>query len=136
MRSELGPIGILGRPRPVPRRLVPLLGAVAVLLLALPVFLVAGWPLAGWGIATVLWAGSQALGLLLARLKVGDGNLASSGVVAFGMMFRALAVMVVVLAVAVSDARLALAAVLLFALAYTMELGLSLLAYFSGPTLR
>ena len=51
------------------------------------------------------------------------GNLAGSGVVGFGMTFRALAVMVVVVALAATDARLALAAALLYALAYTLELG-------------
>jgi hypothetical protein len=48
------------------------------------------------------------------------------------MTFRAVAVMVVVLAVAATDARLALAATLLYALAYTLELGVSLALYFSG----
>jgi hypothetical protein len=50
------------------------------------------------------------------------------------MTFRALAVMVVVVAVAASDARLALAATLLYALAYTCELGVSLALYFSADT--
>jgi hypothetical protein len=49
------------------------------------------------------------------------------------MMFRAIAVMVVLAAVAASDAKLALAAALLYALAYTFELGLSLLTYFGTP---
>jgi hypothetical protein len=48
-------------------------------------------------------------------------------------MFRAIAVMVVVLAAAASDAWLGLAAGLVYALAYTAELGLSLIAYYTGP---
>jgi hypothetical protein len=62
------------------------------------------------------------------------GNLAGSGVVGFGMTFRALAVMVVVVALAATDARRALAVVLLYALAYTLELAVSLALYFSGET--
>lgn len=124
--------GLLTRPRPVPGKLLPLLASGSVILLALPVFLIAGWRIGGWALGAVLWAASQGLGLVLARLRLGMGNLAGSGVVAFGMMFRAVAVMVVVIAVAVSDARLALAAALLYALAYTLELGVSVVAYFGG----
>ena len=124
--------GALGRPRPLPGRIVPVVAGAAVIALALPVFLVAGWRASGWALAAVLWVASQAFALLLARLRVGMGNLAASGVVAFGMMFRGIAVMVVVIAVAVSDARLALAAALVYALAYTLELGVSVVSYFGG----
>ena len=41
--------------------------------------------------------------------------------------------MVVLIAVAVSHPSLALAAALVFALAYTLELGLSLFTYFGAP---
>ena len=126
-------IDLLRTPRPLPGRRVPLVSGAAVLALALPIYLIADWRIAGWALAAVLWAASELFGLLLARLRLGMGNLAASGVVAFGMMFRAVAVMVVVIAVAVSDARLALSAALLYALAYTFELGVSLVSYFSGP---
>ena len=81
----------------MPSLLPPLLAGAAVIALALPLFVAAGWPLAGWLIGALLWAGSRLLALLLTRLKPGDGNLAASGVVGFGMTFRAIAVMVVVL---------------------------------------
>ena len=61
------------------------------------------------------------------------GVLVAAGAAGFGMMFRAIAVMVVVLAVAASDPRLGLAAALTYALAYTVELGLSLFSYFGSP---
>ena len=128
--------GIVSTPRPIPSQLAPLLAGGAVVALALPVFVAVGWPLAGWGIGAVLWAGSRLLALLLTRLKPGDGNLAAGGVVGFGMTFRAVAVMVVVVALAASDARLALAVVGLYALAYTLELGVALALYFSGQTAR
>jgi hypothetical protein len=52
------------------------------------------------------------------------------------MTFRALAVMVVVVALAATDARLALAVTLLYGLAYTLELAVSLVTYFSGSPAR
>jgi hypothetical protein len=118
----------------VPGRLLPVLGGATVVALALPVFLLAGWPVSGWALGAVLWLASQALGALLARARLGISNLAASAVVGFGMMFRPVAVMVVVIAVAASDAELGLAAALVYALAYTFELGLSLAAYYGGPT--
>ncbi len=122
------------QPRPAPPKLLPVAAAGLVVVLALPVFLLAGWRVSGWALGAVLWVGSQAFGLLLARLRTGVGNLAASGVVAFGMMFRAIAVMVVVFAVAVSDPSLGVAAALVYALAYTVELSLSLLTYFGDRT--
>ncbi len=124
--------GILSTPRPVPSQTLPLAAGAAVVALALPVFVAAGWPLEGWLIGGVLWAASRLLALLLTRLSPSDGNLAAGGVVGFGMSFRALAVLVVVVVLAATDARLALAAVLLYALAYTLELGVSLALYFGG----
>ena len=125
--------GLLGTPRPMPGRLVPVVAGGAILALALPIYVLAGWRLSGWALAGALWVAGELFGLLLARLRLGMANLAASGVVAFGMMFRAVAVMVVVIAVAVSDARLALSAALLYALAYTFELGVWIVTYFSGP---
>ncbi len=123
-------IGILGAPRPAPRGWTAALGGGLVIALALPVFLLAGWPLSGWAIAALLWFGMQAFGLLLARLKPSPDNIAGSGVFAFGMMIRLLAVLVVLLAVASSNPDAGLAAALVYGLAYTAELGLSLLGYY------
>ena len=124
---------VFSTPRPVPRRLVPVLAGAAVVALALPVFLVAGWPLRGWVLGAVLWIAAQALGLLLARLPLGADNLAAAGVLGIGMMFRPVAVMVVAIAVAAEDATLGVAAAVVYALAYTLELALSLAAYFGSP---
>jgi hypothetical protein len=124
--------GLLSTPRPVPGRLLPAVAGSAVIVLALPVFVLAGFPLAGWGLAAVLWVGSQALTELLTRLRPQTGNLAPAPVLALGMTFRAVAMMLVLVAVTVSDARLGLSAALLFALAYTLELAVGLATYFSG----
>jgi len=123
---------VFSTPRPVPSRVLPIVAGGAVVALALPVFLAAGWPLAGWGLAAVLWLAAQTLSLLLTRLRPGAGNLAASGVVGISMMFRAVAVGVVVIAVAATDPEVGVAAALLYALAYTLELALSLLSYFGN----
>jgi hypothetical protein len=125
--------GTLLQPRPLPQRTLPVVAAALVVALALPVFLVAGWRVQGWALGAVLWAASQTLGWVLQRVGSGPGNLAAASVVAFGMMFRAVAVMIVVFAVAVSDAWLGVAAALVYALAYTTELALSLVDYFGRP---
>ena len=128
MRSAL-----FSTPRPVPGRILPALGGALVLALALPVFLLADWRLTGWAIAVLLWVAVHSLELLLTRLRARVSNLAASGVQAFGMFFKALGLLVVLVATAASDPKLALAAALTYALAYTFELGLSLLAYFGSP---
>jgi hypothetical protein len=116
----------------MPSRLVPAAGGALVVALALPVFLAAGWPLAGWALGAVLWLAGQALALLLTRLQPGAGNLAASGVVGISMMFRAVAVGVVLIAVAATNPGVGVAAALVYALAYTLELALSLLSYFGS----
>ena len=120
-------------PRPVPGRLVPVAGSAFVIALALPVFLLADWAIGGWALAAVLWAAMQGVGLLLTRLRGSVGSLAASGVLAFGLMFKSVTVLVVLVAVAVSNPRLALAGAVTYALAYTLELGLALLSYFGTP---
>ena len=129
-------LAIFETPRPAPGRLLPAIAAAGLLVLALPVFLVADLPLGGWVLASVLWLAAQGLSLLLTRLGVGADKLAASGVVGIGMTLRSVAVGVVLVAVVASDARLGLSAALLYALAYTLELGVSLAAYFGQETTR
>ncbi len=119
-------------PRPAPSVLVPVVAGGIAIALALPVFLVVDWRLSAWLLAATLWAAGQAFGFLLVRLR-SVGNLAASGVAAIGMMIRAVGVMLVLFAVAVSDPSLALAAALTYAFAYTVELLLSLVTYFGNP---
>jgi hypothetical protein len=129
-------VSILTTPRPVPNRIVPLVAGAGLLVLALPIYLLLGWRVQGWALAALLWVGGQGLSLLLTRLRVGLDNLAASGVLAFGMMFRSILVMVVLLVVAVNDGRLALSAALLYTATYTLELGVSFVEYFSGEPRR
>ena len=126
--------GSVTSPRPAPDVLLPAIGGAAAIALALPVYLVAGWRLGGWLLAATLWLASQAFGYLLLRLRT-QGNLAAAGLAGVGMMTRAIAVMVVCLAVAISDPWLGLAAALTYAFAYTVELLLSLVSYFGNEPL-
>ena len=119
-------------PRDVPESRLPALGGTVVVALALPVFVVAGWRLAAWAIAAGLWALYQAIGLLLERLPLGAGNLAAAGVVAFGRMLRAVGLVSILIVIAVSNSGLGLPAAIVYALAFTVELGLSLVVYFGG----
>jgi hypothetical protein len=124
-------LGIFERPRPVPGRAFPTAAGALVIALALPVFLVTGWPMSGWLLAAVLWITGELLAALLARFRLGAGNLAASGVVGIGMSFRALAIGIVLIAVAANDATIGLSAAIVYALAYTLELAVSLVTYFT-----
>ena len=122
-------------PRPLPNRTLPPLVSSAFIVLALPIFLLAGWPLRGWALAAALWTAAQLFGLLLTRLPLGAGSAGASAAAGLGMIFRSLVVGVVLVIVAVSDARTAVAAALLYVLAFTVELALSLFSYFSAEPL-
>ena len=124
-------VGILGAPRPVPRRWAGPLGGALTIALALPLFALAGWRLSGWAIAALLWLGVQAFGLLLGRVRPSSENLAASSALAAGMMLRLLAVLAVLLAVTASDRMLGLAAAFVYGAAYTAELALGLAGYYS-----
>jgi len=127
MRSAL-----FSTPRPEPSHLLPALGSGLVILIALPVFLLAGWSIGGWALAAVIWAAVHALDALLRRARGDAANLAASGVQAFGLFFKAIGLLVVLVAAAVASPHLAVAAAVTYALAYTFELGLSLVAYFGA----
>ncbi len=125
---------LFSTPRPVPGRLAPVIAGTALIVLALPIFAIAGWPLRGWALAAVLWVAAQGLGWLLTRLPLDAGNLAASGVRGIGMSFRAFIVGIPLVAVTVADAKVGVSAAVLYALAYTMELALSLISFFGAET--
>jgi hypothetical protein len=124
--------GVFSTPRPVPNRRVPVLAAAGVVALALPIFFVGGFPIAGWALAATLWAAGEALGLWLSRLPTGADHLGTSGLVGVGMAFRGIGVMVALLAVTVADKSLGVSAVIVYVLAYSLSLAVSLVEYFSG----
>ena len=125
-------VGLFSTPRPEPGHFLPAAGSGVLLLAALPVFLLLDWPLVGWGLAVLLWVFVHALDLVLARVRRPTANLAGSAVQAFGVFFKAITLLVVLVATAAARPHVAVAAAVTYALAYTLELGLSLATYFSG----
>jgi hypothetical protein len=117
-------------PRPVPSRKVPLIGGAVLFALALPLYAFTGLGLAAWALAAAVWLGSEAIALVLTRAPLGLSNLASSGAVGVGLIFRQLGAVVVLFVVAAQDKHMALAAAGLYAVAYTLELALSMVVYF------
>jgi hypothetical protein len=107
-----------------------MLAGSGLILLALPVFAIAGWPLKGWALAAVLWAAAQAFAYILSRLPLDEGNLAAAGVRGIGMGFRAFIVGIPLVAITVADSQVGLAAAVLYVCAYTIELTVSLVTFF------
>jgi hypothetical protein len=119
-------------PHAIPARLAPALAGTVLIALALPVFVVAGWPMKGWLLAAVLWIGGQLFALLLARLPLGAGNLAAAGMRGIGTSFRAMAVGIPLVAVTVANESVGIAAALVYVFAFTLELAVSLVVYFGA----
>ena len=121
-------------PRPLPSRLGPTLAGGTIIALALPIFAVAGWPLQGWALAAVLWVASEIFALVLTRLPDNPDNLAAAGMRGIGTTSRALLVGIVLVIVTVSNETVGLSAAILYAVAFTAELGVGLATYFGGET--
>jgi len=120
---------LFSTPRPEPGHLLPALGGALLILLALPIFVIFHLSIAGWALAAVLWCVVHGIDLVLTQARTRAGNVAASGVQAFGLFFKAIGLLVVLLVAAVANPHLAVAAALTYALAYTFELGLSIVTY-------
>jgi hypothetical protein len=122
--------------RAEPDHLLPAAGGTVVIALLLPVVALLGWSIAGWALAALLWLGLHVLDLFVvrARSKPG-GSPASSGIQAFALFFKLIALLIVLFAALAADRDLALTTALTYGLAYTFELGLSLASYFGTPSL-
>jgi hypothetical protein len=118
-------------PRAVPSRLGPALAGTAVVALALPVVAIAGWSLRGWALAAVLWLALQVFASFLARLPLDAAHNGAAGVRGIGMSLRAVVAGVVLVAATVSDEQVGGVAALVYVLAYTTELAVSLVSFFS-----
>ena len=83
-------------------------------------------------LAAVLWVASEVFALVLARLPNNPDNLAAAGMRGIGTTSRALLVGVVLVIVTVQNETVGLAAALLYAVAFTVELGVGVATYFGG----
>lgn len=127
--------GLFSPRRSEPDHLLPAAGGTVVLALLLPVVALVGWSIAGWALAALLWLGLHVLDLFVvrARSKPG-GSPASSGIQAFALLFKLIALLVVLFAALAANRDLALTTALTYGLAYTFELGLSLASYFGAQS--
>ena len=121
-------------PRPLPSRIAPTIAGGTIIALALPIFAIAGWPLAGWALGAVLWAASEIFAAVLTRLPNSPDNLAAAGMRGIGTTSRALLVGIVLVIVTVSNETVGLSAAILYAVAFTAELGVGLATYFGAET--
>jgi hypothetical protein len=115
---------------------MPAIAGALVVLLALPVFLAAGWRIEAWALGVGFWVAARLLGAVLNRIGIGAPKLSGSGVVAFGMMSRGIVLMVIAIVIAAFDPALALGGALVYAGAYTTELALSVTGYYSRSSVR
>jgi hypothetical protein len=119
--------------RPLPERRLPLAAGTGLIALALPLFLLVGWPIRGWGLGALLWLASLLLELVFARVGIaGQPSLRGSGIVAFGMMSRGIVIMLVAFLVATTNPAVGVAGALLYAAAYTLEFVIFLALFFAG----
>jgi hypothetical protein len=121
---------------PVPQGNRPIIASGIVVALALPLFLITGWPLTGWAIAAVLWVAAQLVGRVIRRMPLGMDNVPTSGVAAMGRMVRTITVGVVLVAVTVADQSVGLSAAIVYAVAFSVEFGMSLASYFGEEMKR
>jgi hypothetical protein len=129
------PGSVFSTPRDEPSHLLPAAAGTGVVLLLLPIFLLLGWNITGWGLAAVLWLGLHGIDFLLARRRNDhDGGARNSAMQAFGLLFKLLALLVVLFAALSKSQDVALTAALTYGLAYTFELGLSLGSYFGSAS--
>lgn len=105
------------------------------LVLALPFFLIADWPIVAWALAAALWAGVEALNLIAARFSSRQASLRAAGLAGFLRMFRLFVIALVLAVVVKANRDLVLPLIAVFALAYTFELGVSLVSYFGNEPL-
>ena len=119
--------------KPIPSRSVPVLAGTAVVVLALPVFVIAGWDLACVGPrGRRAGPSSRASATCWRALPVGMDKLGNSGLVAMGRMLRTIVLMTILVVVTARDTSFGLQAAVVFALAFTVELALSMISYLGG----
>lgn len=104
---------------------------ISVAVVALPVFLIAGWPLLGWAAAVVIWTLQRLMqGVIQHRANRSDDPRTIVGLTAGSMIARGWLVAATIFVVGLSDKRAGLAAALLVIALFTVYLAAELI---SGP---
>ena len=100
-----------------------------VAILAIPVFLIAGWPLEGWFWATALWAVNRYAQSVIERRAAQMGALRGVGVLGASMLLRPWIGMLVLFLITKHETALAVSAVLLFLLLVTIDIATRVLTH-------
>jgi hypothetical protein len=100
-----------------------------VAVLAVPVFLVAGWPLEGWFWATALWATNRYLQAVIERRAARMGALRGVGILGASMLLRPWIGMLVLFLITKDETALAVSSVLLFLLLVTIDIATRILTH-------
>jgi hypothetical protein len=100
---------------------------IALLVIALPVFVVAGWPIAGWGAATFAWLAQKAIATYATRkARETDDIRKVAGIMTGSMIGRGWLVALSILAVGlIVDDASGLAAGVLFLAVFTAQFSAS-----------
>ena len=91
-------------------------------LVALPLFLLAGWPLAGWFWAVALWAVNRFLQAVVEHRAVRMPALRGVGVMGASMLLRPWIGMLILFLITRHDKAMAVSSVLLFLLLVTVDI--------------
>jgi hypothetical protein len=126
--------------RPGPAAKAPIwlgLFDIAVLVLALPIFIAAGFPLAGWAAATGVWLVQRGIATLVERRAAeSDDPRTRVGLITASMIARGWLVAGVIFGVGLANNDAGLAAAVLFILVFTIYFPMRMLArsYERGPS--
>jgi hypothetical protein len=100
-----------------------------VAILAVPVFLLAGWPLEGWFWATALWAVNRYAQSVIERRAARMGALRGVGLLGASMLLRPWIGMLALFLITKDDTALAVSSVLLFLLLVTIDIATRVLTH-------
>jgi len=111
--------------------------AFALVAAALPLFLVAGWPLAGWALGAALFAGNRLAAVLLDRFARGKMQVTAVGITGMGFISRGWITFGILFAWAEFVAKhAAVAAAVSFLVYFTIDMVVRSLAHVAAGTLR
>jgi hypothetical protein len=110
----------------------------AVLVVALPIFIAAGWPIVGWITGAGLYVGQRLLRALAARkAEQADDPRQTVGLLAGSMILRGWVVAGAILAIGLTtDSETGLSAAVLFLATFTVALSMALATGASGKAAR
>jgi hypothetical protein len=93
-----------------------------VAIVAVPVFLLAGWPLEGWFWATALWAVNRYAQAVIERRAARTSPLRGVGIMGASMLLRPWIGMLILFLITRDDRALVVSSVLLFLLLVTIDI--------------